>query len=122
MSAKWINVIAAEALAPGQAHFFDVDDLTIAVFNLQGEYFALEDSCSHDGSRMLSCGVEARFIVHGDRIMCPRHGAEFCIKTGAALNPPASVPITTFPTRVNNAQIQVYYQTNPLFSPGEIRA
>ncbi len=118
MSAEWIDVIAAEALGPGQAHFFNVDDLTIAVFNLQGEFFALEDSCSHDGSRMLSCGVEARFIVHGDRIMCPRHGAEFCIKTGVALSPPASVPIAAFPIRVHNALIQVYCDTDPQYSPG----
>ncbi len=110
MPSEWIDVVAAEELGPGKSHFIDIDDLTIAVFNLQGKYFAVEDNCSHDGSRMLSCGVEAKFIVHGERIMCPRHGAEFCIRTGAALSLPARDPIATFPIRVVNAQIQVYCQ------------
>ncbi len=108
MSSDWIDVIPAEDLGPGSSHFIEAGDITIAVFNLNNEFFALEDACSHDGSRMLSCGAEARFIVHGERIMCPRHGAEFCIKTGAALSPPAREALATFPVRVKHGQIQVY--------------
>jgi 3-phenylpropionate/trans-cinnamate dioxygenase ferredoxin subunit len=111
MKADWIDVAPVEQLGPGLSHFIEVGDVTIAVFNLDGEYFALEDACSHDGSRMLSCGVEARFIVHGERLMCPRHGAQFCIRTGSALNPPARGPLATFPVRVENDQIQVYSQS-----------
>jgi len=108
MPAQWIDIIPEVDLEPGDSHFLDIEDLTIALFNLDGEYFAVEDACSHDGSRMLSCGVEAKFTVHGDRLMCPRHGARFCIKTGAALTRPARDPIPTYPTRVENGQIQVY--------------
>ncbi len=110
MKSDWIDVIARKDLGPGQSHFIEVGNNTIAVFNLDGEYFAVEDACSHDGSRMLSCGVEARFIVHGARIMCPRHGAEFCIRTGAALSPPAREALATYPVRVDNDQIQIQHQ------------
>jgi len=108
MESRWLDLIAAGDLAPGQSPFVDIGDLTIAVFNLDGEYYAVEDSCSHDGSRMLSCGVEAKFLVHGERLMCPRHGAEFCIRTGEALSPPARGPIATFETRIENGRLQVY--------------
>lgn len=107
----WIDVAPAAELGPGKSHFIEVGDVTIAVFNLDGEYFALEDACSHDGSRMLSCGVEAKFIVHGERLMCPRHGAQFCIRTGAVLNPPARGNLATFPVRIENDKIQVYSQS-----------
>ena len=110
MSLNWVDVVGVKELSPGKSHFIDIGDLTVAVFNLDGEYFAVEDACSHDGSRMLSCGVEARFIVHGERIMCPRHGAQFCIRTGAALSRPARESLATFPLRVEKSQIQVYCQ------------
>jgi 3-phenylpropionate/trans-cinnamate dioxygenase ferredoxin component len=113
MTANWIDVSSVAELGPGQSHFIEVGDVTIAVFNLDGDYFAVEDACSHDGSRMLSCGVEAKFIVHGERLMCPRHGAEFCIKTGAALSPPARDALATFPVRIENEKIQVYNQSLP---------
>ncbi|MFT5132060.1 MAG: 3-phenylpropionate/trans-cinnamate dioxygenase ferredoxin subunit [Gammaproteobacteria bacterium] len=112
MSSSWIDVVAVTELGPGKSHFIEIGDLTVAVFNLQGEYYAIEDACSHDGSRMLSCGVEARFIVHGERIMCPRHGAEFCIRTGAVLSRPAREDLATFPIRVENEHIQVYCQVD----------
>jgi 3-phenylpropionate/trans-cinnamate dioxygenase ferredoxin subunit len=104
----WIDIIRASKLTAGKSHFKDIGDLTVAVFNIDGEYFALEDVCTHDGSRMLSCGVEAKFLVHGERLMCPRHGAQFCIKTGDALSGPARGTLENFPIRVENGKIQVY--------------
>ena len=108
MTTEWQNILPVAELEKGASFFTDIGELSLAVFNLEGEYFAVEDACSHDGSRMLSCGVEAKFIVHGDRMMCPRHGARFCIKTGAALSRPAREPIATFPVRVEDEYIQVF--------------
>jgi 3-phenylpropionate/trans-cinnamate dioxygenase ferredoxin subunit len=113
MTSTWLDVAPVEELGPGKSHFIEVGDVTIAVFNLDGEYFALEDACTHDGSRMLSCGVEARFLVHGERLMCPRHGAQFCIRTGAALSRPATGVLASFPVRIENNQVQVYSQARP---------
>ena len=79
----------------------------IAVFNLSGEYFAIEDVCTHDGSSLLDSGLDTDELLDGNEIICPRHGARFCIKTGAALSPPAYEAITKFPTRINNGTVQV---------------
>ena len=107
MSSRWIDVVPLEGFGPGASHFIDVDDLSIAVFNLEGEFYAVEDICSHHGVRMLSSGVGAKFVVHGDRLMCPRHGAEFNIRTGAPLSPPACAPIRCLEVRVEGDKLQV---------------
>ena len=111
MSAEWIDVAPLEELGPGKSQFIEAGDVTIAVFNLGGEFYALEDACTHDGSKMLSCGVEAKFLVHGERLMCPRHGAQFCIRTGSALSRPATGTLATFAVRVKNDQVQVYSES-----------
>jgi len=72
-----------------------------------GEYHAIEDVCTHDGSPMLGGGLPLEQVIDGTEIICPRHGAHFCIKTGNALTPPAFEPTTTFPVRVENGMVQV---------------
>ncbi|MFQ5659929.1 MAG: non-heme iron oxygenase ferredoxin subunit [Gammaproteobacteria bacterium] len=103
----WVDVDSAEEFGPGESRLVDVDDVMIAVFNLDGAYFAIEDICSHDGSPLLGSGLEPEALIEGDEITCPRHGARFCIKTGAALCPPAYEATNTFPTRVENGTVQV---------------
>jgi 3-phenylpropionate/trans-cinnamate dioxygenase ferredoxin subunit len=99
--AEWVTVAKADDLPPGESRVVDVDGTRIAVFNLNGEYFAIEDVCTHDGG-LLTGGV-----LDGDQIICPRHGARFCIKTGAALTAPAYEPTATFPVRIEAGQVQV---------------
>ncbi|MEX2515941.1 MAG: non-heme iron oxygenase ferredoxin subunit [Gammaproteobacteria bacterium] len=103
----WKDVAAASELTAGGAKLVDVDDTPIAVFNIDGEFYAIEDVCTHDGSPMLGCGLSPEELLDGDQIICPRHGARFCIKTGEALTPPAYEPTTTFPVRVENGMVQV---------------
>ncbi len=105
--AGWFNVAPEEELTPGQAKLIDVDNVMVAVSNLDVEYFAIEAVCTHDGSPMLGCGLEPEQVIHGAEIMCPRHGARFCVKTGNALTPPAYEPTPTFPVRVENGMVQV---------------
>ncbi len=102
----WIDVAPATEFKPGQSRLVEADNVSIAVFNLDGDYFALEDVCTHDGSPMLGCGLEADEVIDGDQIICPRHGARFCIRTGEALTPPAYEPIAMFPVRIENGVIQ----------------
>lgn len=97
----WVDVAPAEELRPGQHRVVDIDDAEIAVFNVDGELFAIEDVCTHDGGE-LACGV-----VVGDAIECPRHGARFSLRTGEVLTPPAYEPIAIFPVRVENGMVQV---------------
>ncbi len=97
----WVNVAPAAELPPGSARVVTVENAQIAVFNLEGQYYAIEDVCTHDGGELASGTCE------GDAIVCPRHGARFSIKTGAVLAPPAYEPVATFPVRVENGMVQV---------------
>lgn len=103
----WVDVAEVDELAPGQARLVDVDDVMVAVFNIDGEYHAIEDNCSHDDASMLGCGLAPEELLDGDQIICPRHGARFCLRTGDALTPPAYEPIVTFPVRIEAGRVQV---------------
>ena len=97
----WIPVCPVSDLPPGAHRVVDVDGVQVAVFNLQGQLYAIEDVCTHDG------GILTGGPVEGDEIVCPRHGARFSIRTGAALSPPAFEPTATFPLRVEDGIVQV---------------
>jgi len=102
----WINIEPTEHFGPGQARLVDLGDVQIAVFNLDGEYFAIENNCSHDNSPMLGCGLETDQLLDGEQIICPRHGARFCIKTGKALTLPAYEDVSTFPVQITDGIVQ----------------
>ena len=97
----WVSVARAGELAPGQWKSIDVDGAQVAVFNLDGRYYAIEDVCTHDGGQLTGGSIE------GSEIVCPRHGARFCIKTGAALTAPAYEATATFPVRIENGVVEV---------------
>ena len=103
----WTDVEPAANFAPGAAKLVDVDDVMIAVFHLDGEFFALEDVCSHDGSPILGSGVDAADLIEGEELVCPHHGARFCIRDGAALAPPAYEAMKKIPVRVENGMVQI---------------
>jgi 3-phenylpropionate/trans-cinnamate dioxygenase ferredoxin subunit len=97
----WIEVIAENALMDGEHIVIDLDGTEVAVFKLEGQFYAIEDVCTHDGAEIASGTLE------GDEIICPRHGARFCIKTGAVKAPPAYEDINCFPIRIENGKVQV---------------
>jgi 3-phenylpropionate/trans-cinnamate dioxygenase ferredoxin subunit len=99
--ADWVTVARADELAPGQWKIVDVDGAQVAVFNLDGQYHAIEDVCTHDGGQLTGGSIE------GSEIVCPRHGARFCIKTGAALTAPAYEATAKFPVRIENGVVEV---------------
>ncbi len=96
----WVDVAPVQDIAPGQCKVMDVDDVMVAVFNLGGEFYAIEDVCTHDGGELASGEID------GEAIVCPRHGARFCIRTGAVLEPPAYEPVDTFPVRIFDGMVQ----------------
>ena len=97
----WVDVGPADEFPAGSRQTVDVDDVPIIVFNLDGEYFAIEDVCTHDYSSLDDGELD------GDEIICPRHGARFNVRTGKALTAPAYEAIATFPVRVRNGSVQV---------------
>lgn len=97
----WFDIVAEEAIAEGEHMVVDLDGTDIAVFKRDGQYYAIEDVCTHDGAEIASGEIE------GDEIICPRHGARFCFKTGAVLSAPAYEDIHCFPVRIENGRLQV---------------
>jgi len=97
----WIDVAAADAIAEGEHVVVDVDGSDVAIFNLKGEFYAIEDVCTHDGAEIASGELD------GDEIICPRHGARFCIRTGEVKCPPAYEDVAVFPVQVVNGRIQI---------------
>lgn len=97
----WTLVCALDALPPGEHVLADVDGADAAVFNVQGDIFAIEDVCTHDGAQLTGGPVI------GCEIICPRHGARFNLKTGAALSPPAYEATAVFPVKIEDGNIYV---------------
>ena len=90
------RVIGTEELQPGDRQSVEVDDLSALVVRIGDDYFVIEDVCSHDGQPLTDGPIS------GCAITCPRHGAKFDLKTGAALCMPATKPIRTFRTEVRD--------------------
>ncbi|WP_426176865.1 non-heme iron oxygenase ferredoxin subunit [Massilia sp. TWR1-2-2] len=98
---EWVTVARVAEFGSGERRVVELYDTQVVVFNLGGQYYSIEDVCTHDGGRLTGGTVE------GDQIVCPRHGARFCIRTGAALSAPAYEPTSTFPVRMQDGVIQV---------------
>ncbi len=98
---EWVDVAPANELVPGDRKVISTEIGSIAVFNLGGEFFAIADVCTHDGGELASG------VCEGDQIICPRHGARFCIKTGKVLTPPAYEDVETFPVQIESGMLQV---------------
>jgi len=98
---SWITVAPADSIPSGDFAQVEVDTQLVAVFNIGGTFYAVDDVCTHDG------GGLAGGAVDGDVVICPRHGARFCLRTGAALTPPAYEPVRTYPTRVVAGIVEV---------------
>lgn len=97
----WIDVMEDSALADGEHTVIDVDGDAVVIFKIEGQCYAIEDKCSHDYGEIASGELE------GDEIVCPRHGARFCVKTGQVKSPPAYEDLVCFPVRLSQGRIQV---------------
>lgn len=97
----FVTVARVGEIPEGGRKIVRLDDQEVAVFHLDGAYFAIEDVCTHDG------GPVAEGELVGEVIECPRHGAKFNVKTGAVVSLPATSPVPTYAVRVQGADIQV---------------
>jgi nitrite reductase/ring-hydroxylating ferredoxin subunit len=78
-----------------------IDDLEIALCNLDGTFFAIKDVCTHDQAPLSEGELD------GDTIVCPWHGACFSVRTGEALSLPATEPVETFPVILQGDEVYV---------------
>jgi 3-phenylpropionate/trans-cinnamate dioxygenase ferredoxin component len=98
-----IDVCAVSELASGERKLVECEDLEIGVFNCGGEYFAIEDRCSHDDGPLAEGELDAEACT----VECPRHGSLFDLRTGRPKTLPAYAPVDTFSVRVENDVIKL---------------
>ncbi len=98
---EYIQVGSVEELKQGERIFIEIDGKPIVIINLNGDYYAIGDVCSHDD------GPVGEGNLEGFEIICPRHGAHFDIRTGKVLALPAFVDIPAYPIRVVGDQIEI---------------
>jgi 3-phenylpropionate/trans-cinnamate dioxygenase ferredoxin component len=98
---EFVRVAAVADLPPGERLIVDFDEETVAIFNVDGDYYCIADVCTHDG------GPVAEGEIEDHQIECPRHGARFDLRTGAALCLPAVTPVATFQVKVEGGDIYV---------------
>ena len=103
----WIDIATTDELQAGEHKSFEIGYEQIILFNIDGEYYALQDHCTHDG------GILSDGVIDAEQIICSRHGARYCIKTGEVKGPPAFESIATFPLRIQDNVIQI--KPEPVF-------
>lgn len=97
----FVRVAETSDIPPGRVKVVLVGDRRIALCNVDGQFFAINNLCSHDG------GPLDQGELAGDVIECPRHGARFDVRTGKVLALPAVKPLNTYPLRVEDSEIRV---------------
>jgi 3-phenylpropionate/trans-cinnamate dioxygenase ferredoxin subunit len=97
----WISVFSVDDIENGQHRVVDIDDTEVVIFKVDNDFFAIENVCSHDGGEIASGALE------NGEIICPRHGARFCIKTGDVKSPPAYEGVESYAVRIENNIVQI---------------
>ncbi len=98
---EFVKVAGRADVPPGGKALAEVEGRAIAVFNVDGAYYAIDDVCTHDG------GPLAEGELSGCEIRCPRHGARFDVRTGKALGFPAFEPVASHRVEVRGPDLYV---------------
>jgi 3-phenylpropionate/trans-cinnamate dioxygenase ferredoxin subunit len=98
---EFIDIAPADELPNGERLFVEIEGKPLVIFNIAGQFYSIGDVCSHDD------GPVGEGDIEGYNITCPRHGAEFDIRTGKVVSMPAVVDIPAYPVRVVDGMIQV---------------
>ena len=101
MSSEWIDIGASDSVHETAPLSVEVDGIPVVVVRCASDIFAVEDRCTHDGEALGEAEVESCQII------CPRHGARFCLRTGEALTPPAYEPLRTYKVREEAGRVLV---------------
>jgi 3-phenylpropionate/trans-cinnamate dioxygenase ferredoxin subunit len=97
----YVTVCKTSDVAPGTVRVFVVGDHDVAVANVDGQFYAFTDVCTHDGGPLAEGDLDDCVIA------CPRHGARFDIVTGQVLSLPAVAPIPVYDLKVEGDEIRV---------------
>jgi 3-phenylpropionate/trans-cinnamate dioxygenase ferredoxin subunit len=98
-----IDICPLDELPPGARRTIEYEELDIAVLNVGGTLYAIEDRCSHDDGPLGDGPVDAAACT----IECPRHGSLFDLATGRPKTLPAYQPVETFPVTVEDGIVRI---------------
>jgi 3-phenylpropionate/trans-cinnamate dioxygenase ferredoxin subunit len=101
MSGTYQLVARVSEIPEGEARVYEVGLESIALCNVGGKIYAIENVCTHDD------GPLGEGVLDGCLIECPRHGARFDVSTGGAVRMPAATPVRTFAVRIEGGDVYV---------------
>lgn len=99
--AEFAKVAKTAEIEPGGARLVEVNGKPIALFNVEGHFFAIDNTCSHKG------GPLAEGEVSGHVVTCPWHQGRFDLRTGEVVGPPPQRAVTRYGVRVTGSDIEV---------------
>jgi nitrite reductase (NADH) small subunit/3-phenylpropionate/trans-cinnamate dioxygenase ferredoxin subunit len=97
----FVKVAEAKDVAPGTGILVELEGERIALFNVDGTFYAVGDVCTHAGGPLSEGDLDAEVVT------CPWHGAQFDVKTGEVIGPPAPEPVRTYHVRVEGSSILI---------------
>jgi 3-phenylpropionate/trans-cinnamate dioxygenase ferredoxin subunit len=98
---EFVRVAKASEIPPGSVKRVEVGGHFVALANVDGEFFAIDDTCTHEEATLSEGGLS------GDIVVCPKHGSRFHVKTGRVLSLPAVRSVATYPVRVEGDAVLV---------------
>jgi 3-phenylpropionate/trans-cinnamate dioxygenase ferredoxin subunit len=98
---EFFEIALLDDLPNGERIFVEIGENYLVVFNIGGQFFAIEDVCTHDDGPLGDGELE------GYQVACPRHGARFDVRTGKALTFPAVEDISAYPIRIVGGKIEI---------------
>lgn len=98
---EWTPAARVDDVAPGEGFLVEINGDPIAIWNVEGRYYATSDVCTHEETSLVEGDL------WGEVIECPLHGAQFDVTTGEVLSLPAIFPLPTYPVKVEGETIYV---------------
>ena len=101
--AEFLKVAKVRDVPPGEMIGVDIGDNKVAIANVDGELFAFDSECTH------AAGWLHQGFLEGGNVQCPVHFAEFAVRTGEVMEPPAGVPVKTYLVRAQGGDVEIEY-------------
>lgn len=99
--AGFTTVAKTSDIQPGSAKLVETSGRRIALFNVDGKFYAIDDTCTHRG------GPLSEGELNGDNVTCPWHNATFDVKTGQVTGPPAQKGVQTYKIQIEGTDIKI---------------
>ena len=99
--AGFVKVAKTNEIAPGQGKLVEVSGKKIALFNVEGSFYAIDDTCTHRG------GPLSEGILDGNEVTCPWHGAVYDVTSGEVSGPPAPTGVARYNARVEGDDVEI---------------